>query len=140
MKKVTKTRRKIGKLIVYKKLSGRDSNGGIQTYVAELEIAATTKRCFPDGIDGKARCQKATVLRIWKRRMRVGADGLLESQGWRELKSKDASIRHRGFGCARPTVYMKGQKVVAHYYHPDETKSCVGGIHFLMTIEQARNY
>lgn len=133
-----------GKLIVYKKLTARDSDGILQVFVAELEVAAKTPRVFPSGLDGKARCEKATVLRIWKRRTRlVGTtDGYRreESKGWRELKAKDTSILHRGFGGAHAMRYTKGQEVVAHYYNPDPNQSCVGGIHFLMTIEAARKY
>jgi hypothetical protein len=121
-----------GQIIGYKKCKVEDqkneaSNG---VFILQLSITRQTRRNFPSGKYGKARAEKAKVLRIWRLE-----NGQLK-------RTKVTKVAHRPY--AGPDRYGHfhyelGKTAKAHGFN-DSTATCGAGINFFLDITQARNY
>ena len=115
-----------GKIYGYKKVRSKYYNGN--EFILMLEIGAKTRRHFPEGLSGKARCEKAKVVRVWT----VDKNGKLQ-------KSSVKEIEHCCYHGALRFKYTLGKVAIADGFDA-RPNDCGAGINFFLNVKQAKEY
>lgn len=112
----------------YKKVVCKNSG---REYVLELRIPAKTNRVFPTFGSGKARAERARVVKIW----------LFDKKSNSLKDTTRTKITHQCYhDDTKFFDYHLGEMAVPHRYDPSRGESCGAGISFFRDIYKAKHY
>jgi hypothetical protein len=128
-----------GYTIGYKKVRAyAGKKGTYQYYLLTLRILDSTPRVYPTGKRCKARCAKATVIKI---EAIVDSVGDKSDANYQETKVKEVMhICYALNGYGRNITYKLNRVAKPNGYDSSIRKACGHGIHYFLSKEKARRY